>query len=106
MTGVVLEVGIHLLSGRREAWDSELYWTLGLPIAGLVCLAIGFFSARGNWIWSAIIVPSQVLTMMVRSGEIGNLWPLTVVFSTILSAPFVIASFVGARFRPRRFDTQ
>jgi hypothetical protein len=105
VTGVVIELAIQLLSGRREAWDSELYWTLGLPAAGLASLVIGFFSARGNWIWSVMIVPSQVLTMMVKSGEIGNLWPLTLVFSTILSAPFVIASFVGSRFRPKRFHT-
>jgi hypothetical protein len=105
LTGVVIELGIQLLSGRREAWDSELYWTVGLPVAGLVSLVIGFFSARGDWIWSVIIVPSQVLAMMVRSGEIGNLWPLALVLSTILSAPFVIVSFVGSRFRPKRFHT-
>jgi hypothetical protein len=40
VTGVVIELAIQLLSGRREAWDSELYWTLGLPAAGLASLVI------------------------------------------------------------------
>jgi len=39
--------------------------------------------------------------MMVRNGELGGLWPLTLILSAILSAPFVAAAFVGSRFRPK-----
>ena len=100
VTGVSLELGIHALSGRREAWDSSQYWIVGLPIAALISVAIGFLSQRSDWLWTFLIVPSQVMTMMVRSGEVGNLWPLALILSSILSAPFVAASFVGSRFRP------
>jgi hypothetical protein len=99
LTGVALELGIHALSGRREAWDSPQYWTIGLPIALVVSAAAGVFSRGTAWIWTLVIVPSQVLTMMLRSGDIGGLWPLTVALSAILSAPFVFAAFVGSRFR-------
>jgi NAD/NADP transhydrogenase beta subunit len=98
-TGVALELGIHALSGRREAWDSPFFWTLGMPIAALMSVMLGFISHRNDWLWTAVIVPSQVTTMMVTSGEIGSLWPLAVVLSSILSAPFVAASFVGSKFR-------
>jgi hypothetical protein len=101
-TGVALEAGIGAWSGRREAWDSAIYWMVGLPAAGLVSVAIGLLARRSDWLWTAAIVPSQVMTMMVKSGEIGNLWPLTLVFSSILSAPFVLTSFVASRFRPTR----
>ena len=99
-TGVALELGIHALSGRREAWDSPLYWILGLPAAGIASVVIGFLSQRADWLWAAAIIPSQVMTMMVRSGEISGLWPLMLVLSSMLSTPFVVASFVGSRFRP------
>ena len=99
-TGVAFELGIHAIGHRHEAWDSPQFWTIGLPLAGLAALAIGFLSRDRHWTWSAVIVPSQVMTMMVRSGELGGLWPLTVVLSTILSAPFVLAAFVGSRLRP------
>jgi hypothetical protein len=99
VTGVALELGIHAWTGRSESWDSGVYWTVGLPLAGLVSAVVGFLSRGQDWLWTCLLVPSQVMTMMVRGGEIGNLWPLTLVFSTILSAPFVIASFVGSLFR-------
>jgi hypothetical protein len=99
LTGVGLELGIHALSGRREAWDSEEFWTLGLPVAFLVSVIIGLLSRRRDWLWALAVAPSQVATMMIRSGEIGGLWPLTIVFSSILSAPFVVAAFAGSRLR-------
>jgi len=99
ITGIALELGVHALSGKREAWDSAEYWIIGMPIAALVSVAIGLFSQRFDWLWTIAIVPSQMLTMMVKSGEVGNLWPLALIFGGILSSPFVGLSFVGSRFR-------
>ena len=97
--GVALELGVHALSGRREAWDSEQFWVVGLPLACLASLLVGHRSTRGDWRWTILVAPSQVATMMVRSGDIGNLWPLTLVLSAILSAPFVFAAFLGSKWR-------
>jgi hypothetical protein len=99
VAGMALEIGVHFLSGRREAWDSQQYWTIGLPAVGLLSAVIGACSRGGEWKWVALIVPSQTLTMMIRGGEIGSLWPLTVALSAILSAPFFFAAFIGSRFR-------
>jgi hypothetical protein len=104
LTGVALELGIHALSGRREAWDSAEFWVIGLPVAGLVSAAIGWLSRGRDWVWTLLVAPGQVTTMMVRGGELGGLWPLTVVLSAILSAPFVAAAFIGSRFRSRADD--
>ncbi|HEY7287698.1 MAG TPA: hypothetical protein VH497_19740 [Vicinamibacterales bacterium] len=103
LTGVVLELGIHAMSGRREAWDSAEFWTLGLPVACLLSAVIGALSRSTDWKWTLVVAPSQVMTMMVRGGEVGNLWPLTLAASTILSAPFFVASYVGSRLRPAKF---
>jgi hypothetical protein len=106
LTGVALELGIHALSGRREAWDSAKYWTIGLPLVAVVSVAIGFLSQRTDWLWTLVVVPSQVMTMVLRSMVLrsragGGLWPLTLVLSSILSAPFVLAAFIGSKFRPK-----
>jgi len=102
VTGITLELGVQALTGRREAWDSELFWTTGLPVALLASLAIGVFSTGRGWLGAAAVVPAQVVTMLVRSGELGGLLPLALVLSAILSAPFVLAAFVGSRLRGRR----
>jgi len=101
LVGFGLELGVHALSGRREAWDSAEYWTIGMPLAIIASGSLGFLSGRRDWLFTSVIVPSQVMTMMVRSGEIGSLWPLAVALSSILSTPFVVAAFVGSRFRPK-----
>jgi hypothetical protein len=45
-TGIALELRIYALSGRRDAWDSRLFWTVGMPIALLAAVVIGF-TAQG-----------------------------------------------------------
>lgn len=101
LTGIGLEVGIHALSGRREAWDASQYWTVGLPLAAVAAAAIGYLARQRDWTWTCLIVPAQVTTMMARNGELGALWPLAAALSAILSAPFVLAAFIGSRFRPQ-----
>ena len=100
LTGVALELGIQLRSDRREAWDSQEFWIIGLPCALAACLAIGWRSRDRDWRWAAAVVPAQIVTMMARNGDLGfNVWPLTVALSAILSAPFVFAAFLGSRCR-------
>lgn len=99
LTGAALEVSVHAVTGRREAWDTGLYWSVGLPLACLMSVGIGLLSRGPDWLWTALIVPSQVAVMMIRNSAGGNLWPLTLVFSALLSAPFVFAAFVGSKFR-------
>ena len=101
LAGVGLELGIHALTGRREAWDSGAYWTLGLPVVLALSFAIGLLARDRAWLSTWLIIPSQVFTMMARSGELGGLWPLAVALSACLSVPFVGAAFIGSRFRRR-----
>ena len=98
-TGILLELGVYALSGRREAWDSPAFWTIGFPVAVLASAALGLLARRRDWLWTFLIVPAQVTTMMMRNGEIGALWPLTAALSAVLSTPFVGAAFIASRFR-------
>lgn len=98
-TGVAVELIVGWASGRREAWDSAVYWQVGFPATALVALGIGFVAGR-FWYLTAAIVPAQVFTMIARSGDLDfSLWPLTVVFSSILGLPFIAAAFIGSLVR-------
>jgi len=101
LTGIALELAIHAMTGRREAWDSTQYWSVGLPFAGVVSLLLGYLARGRQWIWTILIIPGQVTTMMVRNGEIGTLWPLMMILAAVLSLPFAGAAWIGARLRAR-----
>jgi NAD/NADP transhydrogenase beta subunit len=104
VTGVALELGIEALSGLREAWDSEYYWMMGVPIAAVISVLVGFIAEKRDWLWAAAIIPSQVITMMATSGDLGLdgiiMMPLMALLASVLGAPFVGASFVASKFRP------
>lgn len=102
LTGVALEVGVHILSGRREAWDSTEYWLIGLPAVAVVSFALGLFARGTAWRWTILVIPAQVMTMMVRAGEVGNLWPLAIILGLILGMPFFAIAFVGSRLRSKQ----
>ena len=99
LTGILLELVVHAVSGRREAWDSPIFWIYGMPVALLISFGIGFGSRGRTWLATLAVAPGQVAAMMARSGEIGSLWPLALLLSAFLSAPFVGASFLGQKAR-------
>ena len=98
-TGIVLELGVAALATEREAWDSAIFWVAGLPLSILAAFFIGRRSRGNDWLWAGLIAPAHVLTMMIRNREIGAFWPLTIVFSVVLSAPFIVSALIGSRFR-------
>ncbi len=97
VVGIVLELGVQALSARREAWDSPAFWTIGLPCALVAALLIGVWSSGRAWLSTFAVAPAQFLAMTIRSGEIGIFWPLGLALTTLLSLPFVAASFAGSR---------
>jgi hypothetical protein len=103
IVGVALELVVHAVSGRDEAWDSDIFWTAGLPAAMVASFGIGLLSKGRAWLGTLAVAPGQFATMSFRLGEIGTLWPLGLALSAILSAPFVASAFAGSKLR-RRFS--
>ena len=97
--GVGLEVWISYAGHRREAWDSGLYWAIGLPVAALASAAVGYLSKDTGWMAPGLIIPGQMLAMIYRSGSDLGLWPLTIVLAFGLSLPFVLVGWIASRFR-------
>ena len=101
LVGVSLEVVIGNPSGRRESWDSNVYWSVGFPAALVAAVVIGVLARGSDWVWTLAIVPSQVVAMAFKSRDFGLLG-FTLVFSSILGVLILIASFAGMRLRGRR----
>jgi hypothetical protein len=76
---------LPLLTGApaiREAWDTNAYWSLGLPVLMLSVAAAGAFAPDSPWKLAAWAVAGYFLGVLLiaKSGTSFALLPLTLVF--------------------------
>ncbi|MGA6829371.1 hypothetical protein ACO9S2_17405 [Nitrospira sp. NS4] len=95
--GIVVWIVVSLLSGRREAWDSEWYFLIGVPVICIVSAALGFIETSRPWRWGVAPLVGQLSWMLVTQGP-GNLLPLGVVVFGVLSVPSIVTARIGASF--------
>ncbi len=104
IAGALLWVVASALGGRREAWDSDAYWTVGYPLALLASGGLGYLFPERPWRWALAVFAGQFVAMVVRSGEIGGLAPLGLALFAILSLPAVAVAMLGSRMHRRSAD--
>ena len=97
-SGVSVWVALCAVSGRREAWDSSMYFTLGIPALCIIAACLAFIQPVRPWRWSIIPMFSQAAWMILSQGP-GNLLPIGLVFFAILSVPPLVAAWIGAAIR-------
>lgn len=99
--GALLWLLTMAISGRNEAWDSPIYWTITYPL----CIALSAFLAYREpvrpWRWALAIMLVQPVVMAFTSGGSFGLLPLGLILFAILALPVILAAWVGARFRLR-----
>jgi hypothetical protein len=88
---------VSKLSGRREAWDSAMYLSVGIPVLCFASAVCGFLEPANVWRWGLVPMLGQALWMFA-SQELGNLWPLGLVAFGIFAIPLIIAARTGAAF--------
>jgi hypothetical protein len=101
IVGALLWVLAAVLDGRREAWDSSLYWSVAYPLALVATGCIAFVFPDRPWRWAVALFGAQFVAMCVRNGELGNLWPLGLAMFAILATPAAVVATVASRLRSR-----
>lgn len=99
--GAAIWIFIAMTTGRPEAWDSGIYFSLGLPTACILAFALGVVEPARSWRWGVAPFAGQFLTMLLMQG-VGNLLPLGVLVFAVISVPAVIAARIGAALGTRR----
>ena len=99
--GAAVWIIIAQVSGRREAWDSGLYFSAGIPAVCMASMAFGFLAPRRSWRWGITPLAGQFIWMLLAEGP-GNLLPLGMVVFAVLSIPAVITARIGAYLGTRR----
>ena len=103
--GAAVWILIALVSGRREAWDSGLYFAVGMPAVCLMAMAFAYREPRRPWRWGVLPLAGQLAWMVVSQG-VGNMLPLGVIVFGILSIPSIVAAWIGAFLATRRRGTE
>ena len=98
--GALLWVAASVLSGRREAWDSSLYWAAAYPIGIAFSAVVGFMAADRAWRWGLTLMLAQAVTLAAMTFSFGLL-PLGLVLFAVLAVPAMLAAHLGSWIRGR-----
>jgi hypothetical protein len=90
---------VATFGGRREAWDSELYF-LALPVIGLLAGVVSYFAPVRFWRWAFFPFIGQAAVMFMQgiyvSGAAGaSLLPLGLIVFAIFGALCMIPAAIG-----------
>ena len=98
--GALIWVLISTASGKREAWDSSLYFSVGMPAVCLLAGALGFLSRSEPGAGVLAPLAGQFLAMLLMVGP-GNLLPLGIIVFGVLAIPPMIVARLAAYVQSR-----
>ena len=75
--GGVIWGSLAAASGRTEAWDTGLYFSIAMPALCLLAFACGFLRPERPWRWGVAPFVGQLVWMLVAQ-RAGSLLPLGV----------------------------
>lgn len=100
ISGAILWQMAAAFGGRREAWDSSLYWTVAYPLGMIVAGALGYLHSEKPWRWGLALMLAQAVVLAVAAASFGLL-PLGLIMFSILSLPVMAVAAWGARMGRR-----
>jgi hypothetical protein len=81
-------------AGGREAWDSDLYFSVGLPAIGIVAAALGFLVPHRAWRWAFVPFGAQALAAFAQNPT-ANLLPIGLMVFGVLGVGCLVPTYVG-----------
>jgi hypothetical protein len=100
LAGASLWLALAAMGGRAEAWDSPLYFPIGLPLAVVTAALLGAVAPRRAWRWGGWLMAGQGTALLFTAGP-GSLLPLGAVLFALLALPCMLGAVVGAWLRRR-----
>jgi len=93
--GAVTWIVVAMAGGRREAWDSELYFVFVMPVIALTAGIVSYKVPVRTWRWAMFPFAAQALVMVVQE-PMGNMLPLGLIMFFIFGAMCLIPARLGA----------
>lgn len=101
--GAVLWLATVVISGRREAWDSSLYWTVAYPLSIVLAGVLGYRFPEKPWRWGLVVMLVQAVVLAITAASFGLL-PLGLILFAILSLPAIGFAKLMSRMRLRKVN--
>ena len=101
LCGLIVYVLITVATGKNEAWDDGIYYSVGIPFMSVVAFVLGYLFPVKPWRWAASMAGGQVIGALMFGSSL-NLLPLAMIFMTIISLPQLLAAFVGSKLAPKK----
>jgi hypothetical protein len=96
LTGAATWILVAVVGGRREAWDSDLYFSIALPVVGLVAGVLGFLVPHRAWRWAFVPFGAQALVAFAQNPT-ANMLPLGLIVFGLFGVGCLVPTYVGAR---------
>lgn len=93
--GAATLIVVAMFGGRREAWDSELYWVFLMPAIALTAFLVSFKVPVRAWRWAMFPFGAQALVAFVQNPT-ANLLPLGLIAFFIFGALCLSPARLGA----------
>jgi hypothetical protein len=85
-------------SGRREAWDSELYFGIFLPAVAVLVAWLGYLAPRHAWRWAFVPFAAQAVVAFAQDPA-GSLMPVGLIVFAVFGVVCVVPALVGSATR-------
>ena len=100
VSGALVWILVSSYSGKREAWDSDLYFTFGIPALCFVAGILGYVEPHRAWRWGIVPLFGQGVWMFASQG-LGNLFPLGLLVLGLFAVPPIVTAKLGAALSNR-----
>jgi hypothetical protein len=98
--GLAVCLAISAFTGRKEAWDSPLYFSVGIPVMSLLIFAVSYLVPRRAWRWTASMAIGQSIALLAAGNSL-SLWPLGIAAMVVLSLPQWASGWVASTLSRR-----
>lgn len=101
LAGLVVCLAITITTGRKEAWDSGVYFVVGIPLMCVLIFALSYLFPIRAWRWTLSMAVGQSVAVALGGGSL-SLWPLSIVAITVVSLPQLVAGSVASTLAKRK----
>jgi peptidoglycan/LPS O-acetylase OafA/YrhL len=92
LIGALLVLALAPFGGERELVDTGIFYVIGVPTGMAAAGVCAWYWPQRAWRYGIAVALGQFLATFALNGEIGNLFPLTLMFFAVLALPMVVTA--------------